>query len=159
MTRINLVRPEDLADQHLFAEWRESKMIVPAALRSLKAGTATKDISSKYTLNSGHVKFFFDKLHFVRRRYVALGYELKNRNYDIKPFEFGNDDYYHVYDRIPQHRWEPSKDEIKINIERIAQRLSERPNWYRYYGDVYSPDFFIDRYNQQLLIDAIEGNC
>jgi deoxyribonuclease (pyrimidine dimer) len=158
MTRINLVRPEDLADQHLFAEWRESKMIVPAALRSIKAGTEKKDISPKYTLNTGHVKFFFNKLYFVRRRFEALGAELILRGYDIKPFDFSNTDYVRAYGQISQDiMWEPTKSEIQINIDRIAQRLNERPDWYRWYGHIMPPSFFIERYNQQLVVDELVG--
>jgi deoxyribonuclease (pyrimidine dimer) len=36
MTRVNLVNVEHLADQHLFAEFRELKMVPVALRRSLK---------------------------------------------------------------------------------------------------------------------------
>ena len=158
MTRINLVRVEDLADQHLFAEWREIKMIVPAALRSLNARTANeilKSIPSVYTLNTGHVTFFYTKLYFLKNRFDKLTDELLQRGFDITPFDFETDDYSFVHNRIGQEFWWPTKRDIQVNIDRISQRLNERPSWYRYYGDVYSPDFFIDRYNQQLLFDTI----
>lgn len=158
MTRINLVRPEDLADQHLFAEWREIKMIVPAAKRSLQTQTLTKvcgKIGPKYTLNAGHVTFFYNKLPFLKGRFGKLTDELLQRGFDITPFDFETPDYTNVWLRISQTTWQPTKADIQVNIERIAQRLNERPDWYRYYGDVYSPDFFIDRYNQQLLVDTL----
>lgn len=158
MTRINLVYVKDLADQHLFAEWREIKMIVPAAKRSLLAQPVVKiyeKICPRYTLNTGHVTFFYNKLPFLVERYKALDAECRQRGFDISAFNFYTDDYYFVYDRISQIDWQPTKQDIQVNIERISQRLNEKPNWYRYYGDVYSPDFFIDRYNQQLLFDTI----
>jgi deoxyribonuclease (pyrimidine dimer) len=158
MTRINLVRVEDLADQHLFAEWREIKMIVPAALRSLNARTANeilKSIPSVYTLNIGHVTFFYDKLPFLRNRFEELTDEVLQRGFKITPFDFVTADYDQVHHRLGGKSWSPTKQDIQVNIDRIAQRLNERPSWYRYYGDVYSPDFFIDRYNQQLLFDTI----
>lgn len=158
MTRINLVRPEDLADQHLFAEWREIKMIVPAAKRSLATQSASKiygKISPHYTLNTGHVTFFYDKLQFLSNRFGDLTDELLQRGFDIAPFLFGNDDFDFVWNKIEQVIWHPTKKDVRVNIDRIAQRLNERPTWYRYYGDVYAPDFFIDRYNSQLLVDAI----
>jgi deoxyribonuclease (pyrimidine dimer) len=158
MTRINLVRPEDLADQHLFAEWREIKMIVPAAKRSLAAAPAIKvyeKISPHYTLNTGHVTFFYNKLQFLSNRFSDLTDELFQRGFDITPFLFGNADFDFVWDKIEQITWHPTKKDIQVNIDRIAQRLNERPQWYRYYGDVYAPDFFIDRYSNQLLVDAI----
>ena len=158
MTRINLVRPEDLADQHLFAEWREIKMVVPAAKRSLQTQQVFKiyeKICPHYTLNTGHVMFFYNKLSFLKTRFDLLTAELHQRGFDITPFDFETIDYSFVYQRLGQRVWTPTKRDIQVNIERIALRLNERPDWYRYYGDVYAPDFFIDRYNQQLLFDVV----
>lgn len=158
MTRINLVRAQDLSDQHLFAEWREIKMIVPAAKRSLSSVPAVqvyKKISPNYTLNTGHVTFFYNKLVFLSERYSQLTDELLQRNFDITPFDFENRDFEFVWNSLYQVVWQPTKQDIQVNIDRITERLEERPNWYRYYGDVYAPDFFIDRYRQQLLIDTL----
>ena len=159
MTRINLVYVKDLADQHLFAEWREIKMIAPAAKRSLAArpiAAIYESILPQYTLNTGHVTFFYNKLLFLKARFEELTNELHQRGFDIAPFDFETEDYKLVSDRLSQiPNWQSIKQEIQVNIERISQRLNEKPTWYRYYGDVYSPDFFIDRYNQQLLFDTI----
>lgn len=158
MTRINLVKPSDLADQHLFAEWREIKMIAPAANRSLKTRPVSeivKGISKEYTLNAGHVTFFYDKLTFLSLRFEELTYELMQRGYDIDQFDFRTPIFREVESKIPQRSWSPTSKDKQVNIDRIVQRLKERPTWYRYYGDVYSPDFFEDRYNQQLLVDEI----
>jgi deoxyribonuclease (pyrimidine dimer) len=159
MTRINLVYVKDLADQHLFAEWREIKMIAPAARRSLSSAQTTVQIYGKigiqYTLNTGHVTFFYNKLSFLENRFAELTDELLQRGFDITPFNFRTADYLFVYNNLTQREWTPTKQDIQVNIDRIAQRLNEKPTWYRYYGDVYAPDFFIDRYNQQLLFDTI----
>jgi deoxyribonuclease (pyrimidine dimer) len=159
MTRINLVYVKDLADQHLFAEWREIKMIAPAARRSLSSAQMTIQIYEKigiqYTLNTGHVIFFYNKLSFLENRFAELTDELLQRGFNITPFNFRTADYLFVYNNLTQREWAPTKQDIRVNIDRIAQRLNEKPTWYRYYGDVYAPDFFIDRYNQQLLFDTI----
>lgn len=42
MTRINLVPPEELMDQHLFAEFREIKMVPKSLRRSLQAAWGEK---------------------------------------------------------------------------------------------------------------------
>jgi deoxyribonuclease (pyrimidine dimer) len=153
MTRINLVHVKDLADQHLFAEWREIKMI-PAKLRK---NPAFVSIPVQYTMSTGHVRFFYNKLRWLHTRYNNLDEELRNRNYNIS-----NTDSYKIFlegfsKLYTSDNWEPSIGEIKINVDRISERLHQRPNWYRYYGDVYAPDFFIDRYNQQLLVVTIVG--
>jgi len=158
MTRINLVHVQDLADQHLFAEWREIKMIVPAAKRSLCAKPVSKiyeKICPVYTLNTGHVTFFYNKLTFLNDRFDELTQELLQRGFDITLFNFITEDFKFVHDRIGQIEWLPTKKDTKVNIDRISLRLNERPAWYRYYGDVYTPDFFIDRYNQQLTVDTL----
>jgi deoxyribonuclease (pyrimidine dimer) len=152
MTRINLVNVEYLADQHLMSEWREIKMIPPALYRSLKTKSQTqvlKSIPSKYTLNAGHVLFFYDKMSFLHRRFLELDYELRNRDYNISehdataifidnaPSDFVND-------------WTPTKEDIAINVERIVQRLNERPEWYRHWGKVTPPEYFEKLYELQL---------
>ena len=151
MTRVNLVKVEDLADQHLHAERREIRMVVPAAKRSLRSQTSAEiydKICPHYTLNAGHVTFFYNKLNFLRYRFEKLTNELYQRGYNISPVEFVVEDYKFVYDAIPQIRWEPNKSEIQTNVGRITERLNQRPNWYRYYGVVKSPEFFIERYKR-----------
>jgi deoxyribonuclease (pyrimidine dimer) len=159
MTRINLVHPQDLADQHLFAEWREIKMIVPATLRSLNAGTALTNIPQEYTLNQGHVKFFYNKLFWLRERFNLLTTELENRNYKFTPWNFSNDTYYEVLNQtaLRQEPWAPTSRCVRINVERIVLRLNEKPNWYRYRGEVKPPSFFIEKYSQQHVVDVLKG--
>jgi deoxyribonuclease (pyrimidine dimer) len=145
MTRINLVKVEDLADQHLFAEWREIKMVPAALRRSMRTKLESdilKSIPKKYTLNSGHVLFFYNKMKFLEERYHALTYELQdNRGYNVQQHEAWEI----FYEGIPMEfrlDWEPTVDEIKVSVERIVLRLNERPDWYRYYGKVVSPKYF-----------------
>ena len=53
MTRINIIDPKELCDQHL------------------------------YLLGKGHVTFFRDKLLFLKNRYDALHLECKNRGFNV----------------------------------------------------------------------------
>lgn len=173
MTRINLVKPEDLADQHLFAEWREIKMI-PARVKKLYsqyeediASGKLKmlgfvrhrmtDLPSKYTMSTGHVRFFYDKMLFLFDRYKILTEELKIRNYSIAE----HDARALFFDGMTIHNrtreWSPSPPEVLINIQRISERLNERPDWYRYHGVVKPPSFFIERFNHSLLVDTLKG--
>ena len=158
MTRINLVHVKDLADQHLFAEWREIKMI-PAKLKKLqetKLGwEIMRDVPSTYTLNTGHVRFFYDKMYFLYLRYNQLTEELHKRDFNIAHHDAKSIFIEGIVTEMQSPLWEPTIPEIAINVERIAQRLNERPDWYRYYGDVVPPMWFIDRYNQQLMVDKL----
>jgi len=161
MTRINLVHVEDLADQHLFAEWREIKMI-PAKVRKLyhtktlgELSGIFADIPDEYTMSTGHVRFFYDKMWFLHDRYEELTEELKKRKYNISP---ANPSAIFILD-MPHSaltiNYTPTNKEKLINIERISERLNQRPNWYRHYGEIKPPSFFIDRYNQQLTVDIL----
>lgn len=158
MTRVNLVRPEDLADQHLFAEWRELKMIPPKLkeVQKNKLGyQIMKDVPDKYSLSTGHVRFFYDKMHFLFTRYDLLTEELHKREYNITKHNAEEIFLLGILPEMQNNFWTPSKEEIQINIARISERLYQRPEWYRYYGVVKPPEFFIQRYNQQLLVDTI----
>ena len=148
MTRINLVHPSKLADQHLFAEWREIKHI-PAFLNQLLAkGRTTAEIkaniSERFTLNKGHKYFFVDKMRFINDRYSLLYYELIHRKYEVAydiekwwdsikdfPREFVND-------------YKPDELAMFSSNERIIERISQRPDWYRYKGEIKDVKFFTD---------------
>ena len=83
MTRINIVPVEELMDQHLIAEYREITMIPASLARTLssKNGLDYKKIPKSYTLNKGHVYFFYDKGFYLSKRYKLLVIEMKKRGF------------------------------------------------------------------------------
>ena len=146
MTRINLIPVEDLADQHLAAERREIKMVPAALRRSLKTrkiGDILANISPKYTLNAGHVKFFYPRMKFLTERYKLLTAELLARKYNLTD---QSDEFTQFTIGIPnefkQQSWQPNKAEIAVNIERILLRISEKPDWYKYRSNKLTADFY-----------------
>lgn len=138
MTRINLVPPNELMDQHLIAEYREITMVPAALKRSLKSKSVNYDVSkikqripSNFTLNQGHVRFFYDKGLYLSKRYDQLIEEMKRRgmNPDSSrqfPVEIFQDELY--------NDWVPSYNDLEIVRERINLRISEKPSWYRKTG-------------------------
>tara|TARA_Y100001963_G_scaffold127682_1_gene181284 strand:- start:392 stop:799 length:408 start_codon:yes stop_codon:yes gene_type:complete len=129
MTRINIVHPSELTDQHLIAEYREIFMVGSSLQRSLKSKNWNpKDIPIKFTLNTGHVKFFYDKGKYLSKRYDELRIEMKARGMtpDVTrvfkreqwPDELWND-------------WTPSLEDYKLIRHRIEERINMKPNWYR----------------------------
>ena len=70
MTRINVgIHPSELPIKMLIAEHREIKRIP----NCIKSGRYSLDgIPSKFTLGTGHVKFFYNKLAYLRRRYELI---------------------------------------------------------------------------------------
>lgn len=132
MTRINIVPVEELTDQHLMAEYREIFMIGSALQISLKSKNwDPKRIPKKFTLNTGHVMFFYNKGKYLYNRYEQIKKELTKRNFKLDksrlfkvtqfPTEYYND-------------WEPTKEDQAIVWQRIEERIQEKPEWYRHYG-------------------------
>nr|AAD33358.1 pyrimidine dimer-specific glycosylase [Chlorella virus]AAD33363.1 pyrimidine dimer-specific glycosylase [Chlorella virus]AAD33365.1 pyrimidine dimer-specific glycosylase [Chlorella virus]AAD33375.1 pyrimidine dimer-specific glycosylase [Chlorella virus] len=133
MTRVNLVPVQELADQHLMAEFRELKMIPKALARSLRTQSSEKilkKIPSKFTLNTGHVLFFYDKGKYLQQRYNEIVVELVDRGYKINvdakldPDNVMVDEFYNDYT--------PTEDAFNIIRARIAEKIAMKPNWYRF---------------------------
>lgn len=138
MTRINLVPVHELADQHLMAEYREITMVPAALRRSLRTKTPAailKSIPANFTLNTGHVRFFYNKLRYLAWRYCCLTEELAARGYTLdKTREFK---YTEFEPFIPQEPWWPTVADMDIVRERIRERIAAKPAWYRYKGQPY----------------------
>ena len=84
MTRINAgVSPQELPNKLLLAEHREITRIVPLARKRLESGKGFGDIPKEFTLGTGHVKFFYDKLSYIRFRYGQLLQECQARQFNI----------------------------------------------------------------------------
>lgn len=117
MTRINLVPPEELCDQHLLAEHRELTRIPNAVARGRFSLVGQP---SDYKLGEGHVRFFFDKLEFLHKRYVELHYECLRRGFKVS-FIWPED-----VAELPLTLWKdyvPTESAMAANLERIALRM------------------------------------
>ena len=130
MTRINIIQPEELTDQHLIAEYREITMVPASLKRTLasKVGFVPSKIKDTFTLNTGHVYFFYDKGKYLNDRYDALVQEMKDRGFSPDPNrKFPKE----VFPEHLYNDWMPTLEEQKIVRERIALRISAKPEWYR----------------------------
>ncbi len=148
MTRINLVPPEELTDQHLFAEFREIKMVAKSLRRSIASAVKKygadwekhilSKISKQYTLNTGHVTFFYDKGTFLKKRFGLLCKELDKRgvNYN-KQSTFDESDVYKELPNLWNKDYNPTPLEINISNDRIVTRIFEKPHFYKYNGKPY----------------------
>tara|TARA_Y100001970_G_C14247383_1_gene869284 strand:- start:1350 stop:1757 length:408 start_codon:yes stop_codon:yes gene_type:complete len=131
MTRINIIEPSELTDQHLIAEYREIFMVGGSLNRTLnsKVGYRESKVPKRYTLNSGHVYFFYNKGKYLHNRYKELIDEMKKRGFNpdktrVFPTEvFKNNGLY--------NDWMPNVEDYKIIRQRIEERISAKPNWYR----------------------------
>jgi hypothetical protein len=123
MTRINVVPVEELTREHLIAEYKE--IVRPFALvRKAIASNMMKNkvIPKEYTLGSGHILHFYNKLGYILDRYHSLTNEMIKRGY--KPNPIADED---LLVDIPKgflQQYTPTEEALKINRERIALRLS-----------------------------------
>lgn len=129
--------PEELTDQHLFAEFRELKMIPKSLARSLRARGhegVVKMVPATFVLGTGHVSFFYDKGAYLIDRYYRLRFELFERGVNFDRSALLDPD--KVYEATPSlmNGWEPPAAALALIRERIAQRIAMKPAWYRMRG-------------------------
>jgi len=117
MTRINCgVSPEKLTNVHLLAELRELPRI-PNMIKNGRYSLENKPV--EFTLGTGHVKFFYDKLEYLRKRYENLYGEGIKRGLNIKYLEGLFSD---LPEKLMNDYCETPKDTSLI-VERIKERI------------------------------------
>lgn len=118
MTRINCgIKPSNLTSRHLIAEHREIKRI-PNQISKGKFSLLNKP--DKFTLGKGHVKFFYDKLLYLKNRYEDIYKECRKRDFNVT--YYGS-----AWDNLPKelmNDYNPTLEDIQIIKERINSRLN-----------------------------------
>jgi deoxyribonuclease (pyrimidine dimer) len=134
MVRVNLLHPERLADQHLIAEYDEILML----LGYVRRYPSIENLPKHYNLGKGHMRFFKDKLLYLKKRHELLKKEMRKRgfaaNITINLQKFGRT---HLQD------WKPAERDYTIIRQRLAQKLRKKPAYYRYYGKHRELGFFL----------------
>lgn len=138
MTRINLVPPSELMDQHLFAEFREIKMVPKSLARSIRARGVQGVLAmvpAAFTLNKGHVSFFYDKGQYLSKRYVELREELERRGINFDRGSLLDPDGVYLK-HYPEFfgGYTPTPEALGIIRTRIAEKIAMKPGWYRHTG-------------------------
>ena len=118
MTRINVgIHPRDLTDKHLIAEHREIKRI-PNCIS--KGRCNMNNIPDTFRLGTGHVKFFYNKLLYLKLRYERLYNECKKRGFKVQNYI---DSWNNIPDKLMGNYFPTSQD-----IEIIQNRINEKLN-------------------------------
>lgn len=125
MTRINVVAPKELHTKHLVAEYREITRLptnLRTALNRKSKVFSVAEIPSEYVLGKGHVKFFFNKMLFLKKRFESLVDEMLQRGYNPTYRDSS------IFDADAQYMndYVPTEQAIQINRERINDRLNGR---------------------------------
>ena len=127
MTRINVVPVEELTDKHLRAEYREITRVFTLVKKAVGNDhtPGSVDIPKDYVLGPGHVKFFYNKLLYVKKRYEELYEELKRRgggpSAELRTMIVTS-----AMINIPKGWWNdytPTEVALRLNRQRIAERI------------------------------------
>lgn len=131
MTRINIIPPKQLMDQHLIAEYREIRLLTANLQRTLesKKGFQEKKVPKNYKLDTGHVYFFFPKGKYIHKRYEEIRKEMTNRGF-ANELEFERD----KWPDFLYNDWVPELTDYSVIHERIQERINAKPHFYKYYG-------------------------
>lgn len=113
MTRINVIRVEELSDLHLLAEYRELPRVVLGNFKDVSKS------SDSYILGVGHVKWAKKHEKYLLQRFKNLVEELKYRGFTPN----------YTYDSLSEvckgdgKDYHVTVDDIKLNESRILERL------------------------------------
>jgi deoxyribonuclease (pyrimidine dimer) len=133
MTRVNLIDPDYLIDEHLVAEYREIKRIVNNPPKG-------DNIPKSYVLGSGHVTFFKDKLDYIRYRHARIVNEMKQRGFVVN---------IQLSPPTSNNFWRPSQQEVMISATRLIDRITDMNKEPHYYKEQISRERAIE-----LVIEA-----
>ena len=135
MVRVNLIQPSRLSDQHLIAEYDEILMLVAY----IKNKPSIDSLPQNYCLGKGHMRFFKDKVNYLKERHELLKKEMVNRGFKTeKTIDLDS------FDSLNKGIWQPGEDDFKIIKARIKEKLALKPTYYRYYSKYKSTDFFFN---------------
>lgn len=130
MTRINVVEPSELTNKHLMGELHEITRVYGLVRKAQDRKINKYNFKDKikqpdaYTMGTGHVYFFYDKLVFITERYYALNQEALKRSFKVNPIERTE-----LVSGIQQWWFSdyiPTNDAIEINRGRINERLGNQ---------------------------------
>lgn len=135
MVRINLIIPKRLADQHLVAEYNEILML----LGYVRKYPMKKDIPKDYCLGKGHIKFFKDKLLYLKKRHETLKKEMIGRGFTpTKIIDLNG------FPKNLRNDWKPKTADFKIIKARLREKINQKPSYYKYYSQKKNKKFFLD---------------
>lgn len=132
--RINLIDPKSLSDQHLIAEYNEILMLIGYVNKY----SSLKGIPNEYCLGKGHIKFFKNKLLYLKKRHEKIKVEMRQRG-----FATNKNINLEKFNKNLLNNWKPDEHSFKIIKKRLKEKLSKRPTYYRYKGRKESSDFLI----------------
>jgi hypothetical protein len=122
ITRINVVPTAELTTKHLVAEYREITRLPNNLRQSLSRAKpfSMSEIPTTYVLGTGHVKFFYDKMLFLQRRFEDLVNEMLSRGYNPT---YRDSSIFIPENKVFYNDYVPTEEAMRLNRARISERL------------------------------------
>lgn len=121
MTRINVVPVEELIRLHLQGEMKEITRVFGLARKAqFDIIKGKRKLPLEYTLGTGHVLFFYNKLKFIADRYEALVAEMQRRGF--KPNPISRKELLDKIDVSLHNDYVPTQEALAINRDRLRTR-------------------------------------
>lgn len=121
MTRINVVPVQELSRLHLQGEYKEITRVFALSRKAqFDVMKGKRKLPSEYTLGTGHVLFFYDKLLFICNRYEELCQEMKRRGYN--PNQIPRDSLMDKISPKMYNDYQVTEEALRINRQRILER-------------------------------------
>ena len=119
MTRVNVgILPKELSKSLIVSELREIKRIP----NCIKRGRFNlKKIPNQFTLGTGHVSFFYNKIGYLKERYQKLYENARERKINVQDF---SDSFENIPEKFMGSYQETERDR-EILLERFAERGHE----------------------------------
>ena len=107
---------------HLKGEYKEITRVFGLARKAqFDVIKGKRKLPTDYTLGTGHVLFFYNKLKFIADRYESLVLEMQRRGY--KPNPIPHNELLDNIDTRLHNDYVSTQEAIAINRERINLRL------------------------------------
>lgn len=125
MTRINVLPPELLSDEHLRGEYHEMTRPISKVEKAIAKGKSPSDykISPVWKLGKGHETFYFDKMSYLRDRYVSVARVMSSRGFSINMEAYENN--LSRIDSLPDEwkgNYEPTPEDMYWNMARVVKQ-------------------------------------
>ena len=147
------IPPKHLRD----AELEMEQSFIPLILNRIIKGLAvTTNLPKHFKLGEGHMRFFYDKLHYLHARYLEIGRECVARGVGAFTFDLSND-----WNKVPSdlyNDWNPNRMDIEVIFSYLQK---EDPQYYtcRKFTEIladYNPYF--DAKKKEGVVFILENN-
>ena len=139
MTRINITY--NLSDELLVNALGEEPRVLQGVLKRIQSGKSFDDVPDSFTLNKGHVTFFYDKCLYIFDRYLRLRIEYLERfgkSYSKRHLANVVGRLYEIKASHPEllNDWIPDDDSARLVKLRILERSKGYKRPHHYKGEV-----------------------